>query len=441
MASSRPSEHWHGFDSLNQNSGQLYEQIRRVLETANFNHLEHVALAARKTLDTRLDESASCYIDPSVFSYGFNNVALEIAFSDGIYWVAKVQHAPMDPSDAMHMLSEIATMSVVKARTTIPVPRVFGHQTRSTDDFKFPFVLMEFLPGRDVGGPIAREVPDEYLPKVAKQLAEVLFQLENQLAFHKMGMLWCGTDCKGPPEIIPLPFGDCAERLQDDSSPTSCNSPLTSLEWFYNHRQEENKDVMQQHPEDQEWNTACWVLKDALSQIIIEDRVHGPFPLCHMDFHHGNLLFDEQYNLTGVLDWSQAQTVPLERLAVSPELVAGLAMPDKHKESIAQLLSIMCQSLHDLQQEAGSQESPQGDEQAKLARKRKWEADGHEDPNTMSQTTLADIFGTVRAEITNRCTYSNPRRALWDGRMVQRLIFGEHVSWEQMVEVFGDKIL
>lgn len=44
---------------------------------------------------------------------------------------------------------------------------------------------------------------------------------------------------------------------------------------------------MKQHPHDPEWNTVCWVLKDALSQTIVEHRVHGPFP-------------DEEYDLTDV---------------------------------------------------------------------------------------------------------------------------------------------
>lgn len=64
-----------------------------------------------------------------------------------------------------------------------------------------------------------------------------------------------------------------------------------------------------------------------------------------------------------------------------------------------------------------------------------------DDPHTMKQTTLADIFGTAQAEITNGCTLSNPRVALLSGRMVQALIYGQHVSWEQIVLAFGEKSL
>lgn len=78
-----------------------------------------------------------------------------------------------------------------------------------------------------------------------------------------MGILWCGDDCEAPPEIIPLPSEDCDDD-PDNPFISPLSSPQTSLEWFYSRRQEENEEVMQHHPNDAEWNTACWVLKDAL---------------------------------------------------------------------------------------------------------------------------------------------------------------------------------
>jgi len=34
-----------------------------------------------------------------------------------------------------------------------------------------------------------------------------------------------------------------------------------------------------------------------------------------------NTLVDDDFNITGIIDWSDAQTVPLERFIVSPEFV------------------------------------------------------------------------------------------------------------------------
>lgn len=418
-----------------------------MLDSANFQHLEHLALTARRHVDTHLDGGIGCSIDRSVFSYGFSSVVFEVAFSDNVYWVAKVRHAPMDNTDAVYMLSEIATMKLVLERTAIPVPRVFGHQTHRSDDFKFPFVLMEFLPGRKLGGPLARDVPENYLPKVARQLADILFKLENRLSFKNMGILWCGSDCAAPPRVISLPSRDSVVPFEQITLSLS-RSPQTSREWFYSHRQDENKEVIKQHPNDPEWNTACWVLKDALSRIIVEERVFGPFPLCHMDLHYGNLLFDEEYNLVGVLDWGKAQTVPLERLAVSPEFVAGELCSEKHKESLSKLLSLMRDSLEHMPVDSIWTRVFCNNSSTVRTPGNEHNADDDTEPvfddawlYKAGLPTLCDISGTEKVEIANKCTLSKPRVALWHGRVVQKLVFGEHVSWDQMVLAFGTKLL
>lgn len=339
-------------------------------------------------------------------------------------------------------------MKLVLERTAIPVPRVFGHQARPSDDFEFPFIFMEFLPGRKLGSPLARDVPEHYLPRVSEQLADVLFELETRLSFKNMGIIWCGVDCEAPPQLISLTSADCSDPF-DRISLTLGSLPQTSLEWFYKHRQEENKEVMEQHPHDPEWNTACWVLKDALSRIIVEERVFGPFTLCNMDLHYGNILFDDEYNLVGVLDWGKAQTVPLERLAVSPEFVAGELCSEKHKESVSKLLNLMRDSLLDMHRpELWTRVFDNSNCLAlrKLGNGHNADDDaepGFDDPFSYDANlpSLYEIFGTEKVEIANRCTLSKPRVALWHDRMVQKLVFGEHVSWEQMVLAIGKKLL
>jgi len=121
------------------------------------------------------------------------------------------------------------------------------------------------------------------------------------MTFSRIGRARCGEDAKAdrdqPAEIIPMAWY---------SSP----GPLgTSFEYFYNQEQAESRETMGVHPDDPDWLTACWVLKTALAQMVVEDRVRGPFPLCHLDLHFANMLFDDEYNLTGIIDWSSAQAV------------------------------------------------------------------------------------------------------------------------------------
>lgn len=375
-----------------------------MLSSVNYEHLQQVALSARFRHQRAHNHSIVrfCTIDPSRFTYGFNNVVLEVSSSDNVFWIAKIQHSLADSSDASSneddLLGEIATMRTVKERTRIPVPQVFAFDLSPSNFVGHPYILMEHLDGQVLGGPIAEKVPPAHMPKVARQLADVLFQLES-LTFDRLGRLWRGKSCDGPSAIVPV----------DPQEPT----PKTSLEWFYMDRQE-NRRALEGHADDPEWKTACWVLKTAIPHIIIEDRLRGPFPLCHLDLHYGNLLFDDDYNLKGVIDWSHAQTVPLERLAVCPEFVTSPAGSDEVNESIVDLRSLVRQHLHDLEKKGPP---PYG-----------WAA----------LTPLSSILGTERAEVAFRCTYILPQRTLAYGRLVARLIYKDKITWEQLVAVYGE---
>ena len=41
-------------------------------------------------------------------------------------------------------------------------------------------------------------------------------------------------------------------------------------------------------------------------------RDNGPFPLCHGDFGHNNVIVDDKYHVLGVIDWETAFAGPLE---------------------------------------------------------------------------------------------------------------------------------
>ena len=204
MSAERPRSFWRGFDGLK--PGPFRDQIQTVLSTANFQQLQEAALIARTRRDKTADSDLSCTIDLPSFTYGFNNVVLGVSFSDHVYWVARIQHIAVDESkarrNAANLLSEITTMRTIKDLTSIPVPQVFAYNVSPSNEVGYPYILMEHLPGRVLGGTIASQVPPEYLRKVAKQVAEVLFQLHG-LTFDRLGRLWCGENGDGPLEMVP----------------------------------------------------------------------------------------------------------------------------------------------------------------------------------------------------------------------------------------------
>lgn len=296
---------------------RLHQQVQAVMTTTNFQKLEQEALAARRRRESPLDSGVLCVIDTSRFTFGFNNAVLKVSFSDNVDWILRIQHSVEMPSDTdggtIDLLSEIATMEIISSKTTIPVPKVFAYDVSSSNGVGYPYILMEHIDGRILDGSIACEVPSEYILKVANQMARVLFEL-GSLTFDRPGRIWKGRDGKRPLEMVP-----------SDVCKTTSQEPdiYTSREWLYRHRQENNRQALDSNGHDPQWRTACWVLKEAVSHILIEDRVYGPFPLCHVDLHRGNILFDDEYNIKAIIDWSQAQAVPVERLVISPEFITS----------------------------------------------------------------------------------------------------------------------
>ncbi|KAI8950540.1 kinase-like domain-containing protein [Xylaria longipes] len=405
----RPSDHWQGFANLSPGSDK-YQRIQLLLASANFEHLNTRAIESRMRREPELPTHVECTVNLTHFTSGFNNVVVELAFSDHVYWVARIPHQALNNSDRTSMLSEIATMKIIKEHTSIPIPQVFDFETSADQPFGYPYVFMEYLGGHTLSNGLAMAIPHQYHAKVARQLANVFAELQN-LTFSRIGRLWCGENADRPAEIMAMAW---------HSSP----GPLeTSFEYFYNQQQAENREIISMHPDDPDWLTACWVLKTALTHIIIEDRVRGPFPLCHLDLHYGNMLFDNEYNLTGIIDWSSAQAAPLEQLSVCPEFITFPGLSDEENQPIIELKNLVLEALRE--RERDQEKRPPLD---------KLEVDMSPSPNL---TPLSTYMASKSAEVVHRQYMASPRAGLWAGKMVAKLIYGKSVTWEQLREVYG----
>lgn len=173
------------------------------------------------------------------------------------------------------------------------------------------------------------------------------------------------------------------------------------------------------------------MLKTALAHTVIEDRVRGPFPLCHLDLHFGNLLSDEEYNLTGVLDWSKAQAAPLEQLSVCPKLVIFPGLSEEENQSIVEFKKLVIQFVKEMENDKAKEEEkgerktpPLGQQQGNMKQ-------------SQHLTPLSTYMASESAELMHRQYMASPKGSLWAAKRVAKLIYGEHIIWEQLREVYG----
>lgn len=50
--------------------------------------------------------------------------------------------------------------------------------------------------------------------------------------------------------------------------------------------------------------------REVASRLVRHD--HGPFPLCHPDFLHSNIIIDDDFHVLSIIDWEGACTLPRE---------------------------------------------------------------------------------------------------------------------------------
>lgn len=131
-------------------------------------------------------------------------------------------------------------MRIIKQRTTIPVPQVFDFELSADQAFGYRYVFMEYI--------------------------------------HTTVARRCGEDADVDNHHQPIEIDHTHGLALFARAPGHFTRILLQMQ-----QQAENREAMSMNPDDPDWLTACWVLKTALTHMIIEDRVRGPFPLCHLD--------------------------------------------------------------------------------------------------------------------------------------------------------------
>ncbi|KAK3937910.1 kinase-like domain-containing protein, partial [Diplogelasinospora grovesii] len=333
--SPKPSDGWPTVDF----SQLLHsDTIRKILTTGNWDFLRSEASKLYPST-----QRIPCSIDLTRFATGRQNVVLEVAFADGTYWVVRV---PLTEDVETQMLSEVATMKLVLQKTSIPVPSVFGFDHRKGNPFGFPYMFMSALSGRTLDGKFALSIPEQHKAKVASQLARYWYEL-SQITFDRIGRIWSepGADDY---QIISLPSYGVRNRQPGFYG---IGPFRTSCAYLSGIRRGMDDMLRAQHQDAwPQWQRPCRALRDAiplLSRALQHQR--GPFPLSHPDLHYGNIMVDDNFNVTGIIDWTNAHTAPVEAFATLDELMIPRCASKDLKEAIAHFRDLFTHALKNLE--------------------------------------------------------------------------------------------
>ncbi|KAJ5145996.1 uncharacterized protein N7515_000560 [Penicillium bovifimosum] len=218
--------------------------------------------------------------------------------------------------------NEVATMQFIKEHCSLPVPEIFAYESDEDNPVRTAYILMELLPGSvamDAAGGYDTHrgvIPKEHRQNFYRSVAKCHVQMTS-LRMPKIGTIVRnsegGYEC-GPIPGIGGPF---------DTATAFFEAWADSVKFKWD--KETITRMMQGAPIPAEQMVAS--IENFPSQIkAMASRLsscnEGPFPLDHDDFLHSNIMVDEDtFDVTGIIDWEGAYTVPHELIGF-PEFLS-----------------------------------------------------------------------------------------------------------------------
>jgi isoamyl acetate esterase len=345
-------------DSWQEYSTSPDKQPRTVIHTkeiVNFNELCKIAVRLNPT-------AKQCNINQDKYAYGGVNILFELRFDNGEIWIVRIRmpdESSVSEGIDSALESEVTTMQFLRRKTKIPIPSVYGHDARFGNTVGMPYILMEAMPGARLWGGGRKDfIPDQHKTKVYRQIANIIIEL-YQLNFNAIGMLYPDPESQDNDNVKVGAIYDSLYRL-DPYGPFSTSSE------FYKIRAELLNEYRRHHlPNGLSARTPHVIAPvdepDTIKFLVDPLYDHGPFRLAHPDFQISNFLFDDEFNITGLVDWSGCQTVPFESFARYPDKIIpnqdkfldAWGLPEQLRLAWAKRRELYLDIIRDCEQQAG----------------------------------------------------------------------------------------
>ena len=276
--------------------------LQRFIDALDFEWLQNRSTTVR---------GIECTIRTDNFGAGQDNIAYEIRFSDSVSWVARIAlppfidlPPPFSHRSSAEIQSEISTIEYVSRHTSIPVPKIYDYNIETRNGLGAPYILMEAINGRFVEH-LCR-IPEKFMRHVYAQVAGIVLQL-SKLQFPHIGLLHRDDDASE------YGIQGCIFEgyFRENAFSSSREFYSRRMHNFLQHRR--RTDTL-----DRDWTVLAWMYMQSIPLLTVPELDNGPFPLRHPDLNNANIMYDDDYNIVGVIDWTATQTAPLQSFVVPP---------------------------------------------------------------------------------------------------------------------------
>ncbi|KAG8667765.1 hypothetical protein FPOAC2_12964 [Fusarium poae] len=233
------------------------------------------------------------------------NYHIEVRFDDGITWTARIRRFnATSPPKALRdyiLRSEVATLTFLE-KTGVPVPQVHDYALEHSDNpVRVGFILMDKLPGKSLRWSTATQQQRE---KVMDQLADTFLELQKY-PFDLLGSL----DIPGESHIGAFARESLTDFQQYEMRATG---PFSSLKEYHVSSIQLILDLIVRDEMYSQRAVDAYIIHRYLLDLVphVLPAVHDDkkFYLKHADDKGDHILVDEDFNITGIIDWEWAHT-------------------------------------------------------------------------------------------------------------------------------------
>ena len=293
----RPSEVWKDYGSWE----AFHEK-----EGGRLSRFANIQFSKIAEVASRLNSGKQCVVTPGRFAFGGLNVVVEVGFEDDVVWLCRVGWANRPGSEEFTdkyveamMESTVTTMRYLKSHSSLPIPEIYAYESKpSASELGAVYIFIEPLPGRaDLFNKPLAEKSKETIELELKAQETIAYVTAELCKFTFPAIGWLRETKEG---ITVAPFVDY--------DGTETGPFTTSLEYFKSVAKNTHRLHANSQGTSKETQFACWLYEQLAAKM--DDYNSGPFPLMHPDFGDAQLLFTDDLNLTGVLDFDGIGTVP-----------------------------------------------------------------------------------------------------------------------------------
>ncbi|KAI1410391.1 hypothetical protein F5Y13DRAFT_202162 [Hypoxylon sp. FL1857] len=301
-----------------------YDPAARAAEEDELTKLiEKISTPALEARASYLRQGIPCSVPPLRYDratrssvMGGMNYHIEICFGDGVKWIARIRrfNATSPPPELRDYIiqSESATLKFLE-RTGVPTPKVHDFALDRPDNpVGVGYILMEKLHGKSLRWASATQ---EQRIKVMNQLADIFIEL-RKYRFDLFGSL----DHPGDSHVGAF----ARESLTDfEKSGMRTMGPFSSVQEYHESSLRLLLDlILREELYSQQAVDAYLIhrfLLDLVPSILQSSVQHDrKYYLKHADDKGDHILVDDEFKITGIIDWEWAHTAPAHLAFNSP---------------------------------------------------------------------------------------------------------------------------